>query len=159
MFSTNQLYDYVNNAVFELGGQSLALTWRWDHRLSETWWLRAQVQPTVAVLWAVQSDITEEAEHRSYDFGSGGGARTRFYLTKNGRDWLELRYMINWSYTLSGASGSHLIQFASARVQVPVFRSLGIGVDGVLGARNSYYRDHTNVRIDDSSVRVFLTIF
>lgn len=75
MFSVNQLYDYVNNAVFELGGQSLALTWRWDRKVSKTWWLRAQVQPTVAILWAVQSDITEEAEDRSYDFGSGGGTR------------------------------------------------------------------------------------
>lgn len=159
MFSVNQLYDYVNNAVFELGGQSLALTWRWDRKVSKTWWLRAQVQPTVAILWAVQSDITEEAEDRSYDFGSGGGTRARFYLTKNGRDWLEIRYLINWSATLSGAAGSHLVQFVSARTQVPIFRSLGIGADWVLASRNSHYRDHPNVSINDSQVRIFLTIF
>ncbi len=159
MFSVNQLYDYVNNSLFEVGGQSLALTWKWDRKLSGTWWLRAQLQPTVAVLWAVQSDITEEAEDRSYDFGSGGGARTRFYLTKNGRDWLEVRYLINWSATLSGASGSHLVQFLSARAQIPIWRNFGIGLDWSYGSRHSYYRDHANVTQTGHQGRVFVTIF
>jgi hypothetical protein len=159
LFTVNQLYDYLNNSVFELGGQSLALTWKWDRRLSESWWLRAQVQPTVAVLWAVGSDIAEEAQGRSYDFGSGGGVRTRVYLTQQGRDWLEVRYLLNWSHTLSGAAGSHLIQFMSARAQFPVWRELGVGVDYVLGARDSFYRDHANVAVNDHQARVFVTIF
>jgi len=159
LFTVNQLYDYLNNSLFEIGGQSLALTWRWDRKLSDTWWLRAQVQPTVAVLWAVQSDITEEAEDRSYDFGSGGGARARFYLTKNGRDWLEIRYLVNWSRTLSGAAGSHVVQFLSARAQIPVFRSLGVGIDWSLGTRDSFYRDHPNVAQNGNQARLFLTIY
>ncbi|NKB88846.1 MAG: DUF3943 domain-containing protein [Acidobacteria bacterium] len=159
LFTVNQLFDYVNNSLFEVGGQSLAITWHWDRQLSDSWWLRAQAQPTVSPLWAVQSDIAEEAEGRSYDFGAGAGGRARVYVTRDGRDWLEVRYLLNWSHTLSGAAGSHLVQFLSARVQFPVFKRVGLGFDFVYGARDSNYRDHPNVEQNGSQGRVFLTLF
>jgi hypothetical protein len=159
LLSANQLYDYVYNAVFETGGQSLALTYLWERNLSDTWRFRARVQPTVALIWAVQSDIAEEAEGRNYDFGSGGGIRTRLQFRRHDRDIVEIMYLLNWSHTLSGADGSHLVQFVTAQAQFPVWRSLGLGVSWGLGARNSYYRDHPNVKQTDHSTRIFLTLF
>ena len=63
------------------------------------------------------------------------------------------------THNLSGASGSHVVQFLSARAQIPVFGRLGLGVDFVYGARDSFYRDYANVQQNGSQGRLFLTLF
>ncbi len=154
----SQHYDYINNETYEVGGQSLSGTLLSTNRLSDRWTLNTKFQLSALVISGINSEYAASTG-RSYDFGSGAGIRVGGALNKSGFDRVSLAYVGYWSHTLDGAKGSHLLHFVRARVQFPLLRWFGLGAEGILAVRNSYYRDFPNVHRRNPQLRVYSAFF
>ena len=83
-----------------------------------------------------------------YDFGPGLGAGAEASLFASSRQLLLLRYYFNYvnvtngsSYNIGtiGGDGSHYVQYASARLVIPIKKTLSVGTDLVLFQRDSHF--------------------
>lgn len=160
VFHFTQHFDYSNTLSLETGGSSLAATFlsRWE--LPNGWGILARAEPSALLIWGVNSEYSDFTG-RDYDFGSGLALRTGIHLLKDhqGRDdrsVFRLWYSIYWQHTLNGAIGDHVLQFISARLRWPLFRSFDVGATGIYTLRDSYYRDYPNVYRRFPEVRVYL---
>jgi len=150
-------YDYINNETYELGGQSVSAGILSELRLSDAWTLRGRAQVLGTLIAGVDSEYAGETG-RSYDLGSGVGFRAYGALYR-GRDRLiEAFYVGALIHTLSGASGNHVIHFPDITARIPLIRPLGLGVEFLFAARNSYYRDFPDVHREDPQCRLFATL-
>ena len=157
VFTIDQIFDYVNNQTYEVGGQSFGFTVRSRVKTSESTSLRTVLQPTANVMTGIVSEYFESLD-RDYDFGSGFGFRASASLNKSGLDILRVGYLGALSHTLSGAAGNQVVQFVRATVQVPVRFPFGIGAEYILHMRDGYFRDFPDIHRSDSEYRIFLAL-
>jgi len=157
VFTIEQIFDYVNNQTYEVGGQSFGFTLRSRLKTSETMSVRTVLQPTANVMTGIVSEYFEILD-RDYDFGSGFGFRAAASLNKSGFNLLRVGYLGAISHTLSGAAGNQVIQFVRATAQFPLRRPFGIGAEYILHMRDGYFRDFPDVHRRDSEYRVFLLL-
>ena len=159
LFGISQHYDYIDTESYEVGGQSVSLTFLSRYQLSKRVSLITKIQPTAAVISAISSEFAQ-ATGRSYDFGSGAGIRT-FASLRHGRDELgSFMYVMIWGHSLNGAAGDHFVHFTTVKAQLPRrgWRP-GIGAEFVYAARNSLYRDFPDVHRRNPQARIFLVLF
>ena len=160
-FAVVQNYFYLNNRAFEYGGVSFstAIMSRRDLSESSTLTLNGELQGilmgAVNSEYATLTELPNQEREREYDIGSGAGARLEGLITVNGTQVIYLGYQINWIHTLNGADGDHLVHFAALRAGVPIKGTFGLGVDGVVFLRNSFYTQFTNVRQRVPQLRLF----
>ena len=158
VFTIEQIFDYVNNQTYELGGQSFGFTVRSRFNTSETMSVQTTVQPTASVMTGIVSEYFEKVD-RDYDFGSGFGFRAAISLNKSGFNLLRVGYLGALSHTLSGAAGNQAVQFVRATAQFPVRLPFCIGAEYILHTRDGYFRDFPDVHRNDSEYRVFLALY
>jgi hypothetical protein len=165
-----QYFDYVNNRTYEFGAQSLALGL--SRRGGSARGLRLELQGDLVgtVLGAVNSrlvlaePLADPLELRRYEYGPGAGARAEALLLHRGRPLAELTYLYQWLHVTNGTpenggGADHQLQIASVRVQLPLGRRLGLGIDGELFLRRSHYGNHLIEDRDDRvpQVRAYAT--
>lgn len=56
-------------------------------------------------------------------------------------------------HTLNGNTGNQIVHFVSSRLQYPLWRSAGIGVEYILYMRNSFFRDFPDVHRRNPELR------
>jgi hypothetical protein len=149
-----QHFDYVNNTAFEFGGQSFGPSLLSRFRLSDKLALRTRVDGLATLLGAVNTqaasiaDVAEQERLREYDYGPGLGVAARATLAVSNHPVLQLSYRYQWisvtngsvyTHGSFGSSSNHHVQAAALRVNAPLHRGLGIGVDGTLFLRDSNY--------------------
>ncbi len=177
VFEIAQHYDYMNNTVYEFGGQSFgpSLLSRFD--LGSRWSLRTRLDGTVMVLGAINSNyskiahVADRERLREYDYGPGLGAAASATLAHGGRPFLFAGYRFQWIDVSNGSvynndqlgissSANHYIQMAGARLTLPIHGSLGIGGDGYVFFRKSRYSTPAFDDIDQRNpqARVYLTV-
>jgi hypothetical protein len=144
VFHFAQHFDYVNIRSLETGGSSLSATFlsRWN--LSESWNFLARLEPSVLLIWGVDSEYSDFTK-RDYDFGSGAGLRAHVGLSNQSGAGVQLSYLLFWQHTLNGAVGDHVLQLGGIQGFVPIYKKLGLGATWFLNARDSYYRDYPDV--------------
>ncbi|HXK09185.1 MAG TPA: DUF3943 domain-containing protein [Vicinamibacteria bacterium] len=157
VFSIVQHYEYMNNTDYEFGGQSFGPSLLSRFRLADRLWLQTRVDGIGMLLGGVNSDYSHFAQVadvtrlREYDYGSGLGVAGEATLARSRWPLLKLAYRFQWlnvhngsvfdrGPNLQGENANHYIQFAEARVSVPLFRGLGIGGDAYLFLRDSHYQ-------------------
>jgi hypothetical protein len=116
VFEIEQIFDYVNNQTYEIGGQSFGFTLRSRFNTSKTMSVQTTVQPTASVMTGIVSEYFEHLD-RDYDFGSGFGFRTSVSLNKSGFNLLRLA-----TRTLNTPAALPAIRWCNSCVtaQVPV---------------------------------------
>jgi hypothetical protein len=131
----------------------------------------------VAILSAINSDYSFLAEvpdrerFREYDYGPGLGTGLEVRLSRKGRDLLSLFYRLHWVSVrngsifnkddergLEGSDANHYLQAAGGRLFVPVFKRMGLGADGFVVLRKSYYSSELLADTDQRNpeLRVYL---
>jgi hypothetical protein len=153
LFAVHQIFDYMENKTYEVGGQTFGFTLHSKYMLSDELTLATRIQPTVAFISAVNSEY-EEFTGREYDFGSGLGFRARAQLNRAGFNFLTAGYAGAYTHTMNGAPGNQVVHYTYVRAQYPLWESVGVGVDYYLFLRNSYYRDFPNVHRRNPELRV-----
>jgi hypothetical protein len=156
VFSIVQHFDYVNNDVYEFGGQSFGPSLLSRFRLSNKVWLNTRVDGNAMLLGGVNSeyskfaDVADITRLREYDYGSGLGTAAEATLSVSRWPLLNLAYRFQWisvkngsvfnkGPNLQGVDANHYIQSAAVRLAVPLFWGLGIGGDAILFLRDSHY--------------------
>lgn len=157
-FDVGLHYDYVNNETYEVGGQSISAGLRSRFALFGPWSLHTRFQALGSFIIGVVSEYADEIG-RSYDFGSGAGLRAYFTLTHRSEPILHALYVGVWSHSLNGAAGNHAIHFPAISARIPLIRPIGVGVEYIYAARNSFYRDFPDVHRRNPQFRVFATLF
>jgi hypothetical protein len=157
LFGLGLNYDYINNETYELGGESVSAGIRSELRLSSGWTLRARTQLVGTLLAGVDSEYADSTG-RNYDFGSGAGFRVYFDLYRGRDPLLEAFYVGAWIHTLNGAAGHYAIHFPDITARIPVVRPFGLGVELILAARDSHYRDFPDVHRRNPQLRLFTTL-
>ena len=99
--------------------------------------------------------MPNQEREREYDYGPGAGARLDGSITVNGTQVLLLGYQINWIHTLNGGDGDHLVHIAALRAGVPIKGTFGLGVDGLMFLRNSFFTQFTNVQQRVPQLRLY----
>jgi hypothetical protein len=154
LLTLQQDFDYIDNEAYEYGGQSLGPGFLSRFTLSPKYTLYSRLQAFFILLGATKADYSFLAEvgdrerFREYDYGPGAGFSTELYLQRKNLAFLTGRYRYSYIDVSNGStySGSNLglganhnIQQAQLKLEVPVYRSLAVGVDGSLFFRRSHY--------------------
>ncbi len=95
--------------------------------------------------FAFLADVPNQEREREYDYGPGAGARLEGLITVNGTQVVYLGYQVNWIHTLNGGDGNHFVHLAALRAGVPIRGTFGLGVDGIVFLRNSFFTQFTDV--------------
>lgn len=151
--SINQVFDYMENNAFEVGGQNLALTLNSRFTVSDKVSLVTRAQSALTIIAGVNAEYGEFTG-REYDFGSGLGFRLRAQLNRDGYDLFTVGYAGTFTHVLNGAPGNQIVHYASARAYLPVGRVFGVAAEYLLFIRNSYYEDFPNVHRRNPELRI-----
>ncbi|MFP2902449.1 hypothetical protein [Corallococcus sp. 4LFB] len=152
-----QQMRYVNTAAYELGSQSVDVGLTYQHDLSGSAALRSMLLMNGALLASVSSEHSGEGG-RNYDYGVGPGLQLRVAYTRDEWDLVSLEAGLSQIIVLDGSSGSHQVRTAQLRVDLPVYRRLGLGVEGNLFQRESHFDAFPSVNKDTYQLRFFLSV-
>jgi len=156
VLTLQQDFDYIDNEAYEYGGQSFGPALLSRFRPSSSLSLVSRVQAYAIVLGAVNSDyafiadVADRERYREYDYGPGAGGAVELYLQRKNLPLVTARYRVNWIDVSNGSvydspdmglglDASHVVQQANVKLELPVTRSLSVGVDGSLFFRRSHY--------------------
>ncbi len=156
-----QHYDYVNNETYEAGGQSASIGLASHLALGNQFAIRSRLHLLGVVISGIKSDFANfpEVAGRDYDFGSGFGIRVGVALTRFNNAVISSYYAGHLSFTMNGTAGRHSVHFFRTNLQVPVWRSFGAGVEFIVSARNSLYRDFPAVHRLNPQLRAYIAAF
>jgi hypothetical protein len=128
-------YDFVENEAYRFGQNSIdaGIVSGWG--LSDAWSVRTTAALQAVPFGAVSNDIISETV---YDYGLGAGMYVEAQLLHKRSRTLVLSYENVWLTTIHGRYDSHRVQFATARLRLPVFGRLGLGVDGIVFRSDNY---------------------
>jgi len=151
-------FDYINNQAIEFGGESVTGTLVSIWPLSSKFSFLAEFGADAQIFGGVNSEysfivVTPEQERlREYDFGVGGGGRTRLALRLHGRDFLSVRYRLLFLPALNGGVGTlpevgdinttHFLHALAVGLNVPIVKKFGVGADF------QWYRRTSNMHND-----------
>ena len=143
-FNENPEYLYGQNSV------NAGILSRWP--LGNNWSLRTNAAVEAVPFGAVSNGLVG---NRGYDFGVGGGVAFGARLYHRRLRTAELGYKAVWIHTVSGINDDNLVQFATARIGIPIIGQFGVGADGVLFLRNSHARVVPDQRQRSPQLRVY----
>ncbi len=143
-FNENPEYLYGQNSV------NAGILSRWP--LGNDWSLRTNAAVEAVPFGAVSNGLVR---NRGYDFGVGGGVAFGARLYHRRLRTVELGYKAVWIHTVSGINDDNLVQFATARIGIPIIGQFGVGADGVLFLRNSHSRVFDDQRQRSPQLRVY----
>ena len=153
IFSIDMMYDYTNNNVYEVGGQSFAFSLRSLFKKSDKTTYLTLVQPSIYVMTGIISEYVDIID-RDYDFGSGFGLRLQGILQHRGVNVLRLGYRGIYTHTVNGEKGNQIVHFALAEVRYPIWHNFGITATYILYMRDSYFRDFPNIHKRNPELRI-----
>lgn len=154
LLTLQQDFDYIDNEAYEYGGQSLGPALLSRFTLSPKYTLYSRLQAFFILLGATKADysfiadVADRERFREYDYGPGAGLSTELYLQRKNLPFLTGRYRYSYIDVSNGSTYSggnvglganHNVQQAQVKLEVPVYRSLAVGVDGSLFFRRSHY--------------------
>jgi len=136
-----QHMDFINDDGGEFGSQSFGLGARARVGGPDGLELRASVDAVGLALAAVRYEHARWGP-RNYDYGPGVGAKAGLALRVADHQLLTVRYGGYRVDTMNGSDARHLTHLASAALEVPLFRPLGVGVDYEILARRTESERH-----------------
>lgn len=152
-----QQLSYVDTVAYEVGGQSLDVGLLHQHQLSEHSTLKAALSVEGSILTGISSSHNGD-EGRDYDYGPGLGFQVRVACAQDDWDVLTLEAGVLRIAVLNGAGGSHQVHTGRFQVDLPVFKTLGVGGEVNFFQRHSVFDGYPPVDKDTYELRLFLSV-
>jgi len=157
LFVVNQRYDFVNNAAYRFGGQSVEAAvlsrWRLGH---SDYHLRSKLAGDAVLLGAIDAPYSGVGE-RTYDFGPGLGLMAELALERHEIVSVEWYNRFEYLHSVSGAAADHYVAFTGFETTVGVARGVGLGLCLSTYARTSRYTDKGADNRQFPELRLFVT--
>jgi hypothetical protein len=145
-----QHFDYLDNAAFELGGQSFGAALLYDRHLTDHWRVALALHANATVMGAVSSEYGF-VTGRDYDYGPGLNGKFEAFLAHRGFPMVGLSGELHWVHTMNGLPTNHLARYYLAFAEYPVLGSLSLGAEGILFKRNTYVGNLLGIEFPDFS--------
>ncbi len=145
-----QHFDYLDNAAFELGGQSFGAALMYDRHLADHWRVALALHANATVMGAVSSEYGF-VTGRDYDYGPGLNGKFEAFLAHRGFPMVGLSGELHWVHTMNGLPTDNLARYYLAFAEYPVLGSLSLGVEGILFKRNTYMGNLLGIEFPDFS--------
>jgi hypothetical protein len=152
-----QQVEYTDLGDWQFGGQVFGAALLWRRTLPAQTDLRAALELRALPLAAISSDHAQAFE-RTYDFGAGLGLQARLWYGRWPWGYTELDAALTWIRALDTPGSSHLASQLGARVDVPLWRGLGLGAALDLMRRHSEYARFAAVTRTSPQLRLFVSL-
>jgi hypothetical protein len=148
-------FTYFNTYAFQFGGASLAANLLSRIGMPEGWRFVSNLDVPVYLLAAVDSDY-ENFSGRVYDFGPGFGLGFRAALERDKWDIIGFSRRQAWVHAANGNNVDHAVTYTTARAQIPLRGTFGVGVEYALYNKESDYKDYPDVSTRLPELRLYL---
>ncbi len=149
-------FDYINNNQMEYGTQSIGMGFlsRFDtgHGLE----LRTEVHLNAIVLGGTSSDYSNFTG-RDYDYGPGVSAGFSAWFGAEGWSFLRIKYEQSYIHAINGNQADHFLSYTQIRLNIPVTKRLGAGLEYVLNTADRNYDTYPDVFVRIPQTRLFCT--
>jgi len=149
-------FDYQWNAAYQFSDQSFGLGWL-SRAGGQRWRLDTDVSAELLPLMASSDPYANALLRRSYDYGSGVGGRAFIHVDHRDFRILSAGYRAYWSATVSGASQSKLVQFATVEARAPLPLGLAVGANYTMYHQRSTYDELPAASVSLPSWSVFIS--
>ncbi len=143
-----QHLDFVDDEALQFGGQSFSAGVLSRFRIAQELELRTAFHLSGLLLGAISSEhagYVEQGRSRTYDYGPGLGLRLNLTARHASDASLALMYTGSWVHSVDGADAEHLAHLLDAELRMPLLHSFGLALEYQLLARNSFFKEFTNV--------------
>jgi hypothetical protein len=152
-----QHFDYTDVQAYEVGGQSFSGSLLYARTLSPGTMLRVGLHLKGVVLGGISSEHASR-RGRSYDYGPGVDLQLEARYVYQEWEIATAQVGTAWIHTLNGSASNHLFHAGKVQVDLPVYRSLGMGLGVILFRRESLFRDFKDTTQHISQIRVFISV-
>lgn len=152
-----QNFDYISFEALRLGGSSICGGVRSLFRLSKNVDLTTFFQAGWLALGAGNNDYIE-VKNRNYNYGTGWVVKTEASLGLSGFDFLQVRWRQYGIHCIEGARGTDIWNVVIGQINLPVWRTWGVGLQYSQYFRDSRYRDFPDVKQRLYEARAFVSI-
>ena len=149
-------FDYRWNESYQFSEQSIGLGIL-SRTGDGTWRLYTDVSAELLPLVASSDPYADALVDRGYDYGAGAGGRAMASLELHGARLLTVGYRGFLTATVSGASQSKFIQFATVEARTPPVIGLSVGAAYNVYVQRSAYAAHPNSTVSLPSLSVFIS--
>jgi len=151
-----QHFDYLANDVYQvaassIGGGVISRFPAYDGML-----LYTSCHLNALILGGSNSAYAQ-VSGRDYNLGPGYSAKLESWLRNEKYGELYFSYLNYWIYTLSGASGNELITITNGRIETPIWKDLGVGIEYLYYHREGKYDNHDDIIAENNELRSYLT--
>jgi hypothetical protein len=158
LFEVTQDYDYLSNAAYIYGAQSIGVAIRSHLGQGGRSEFLTEAGGRAIILGAINSDYVD-ATGREYDYGPGFGFSVGGTWRHEDHDLVRLTYDFNWLHTVNGSDGEHFTQRAMVEARAPLRNGVGVGIDALLYLQNSEFGRIPDVRQRNPQLRAYLAWF
>ncbi len=156
-----QQFDYLNNPVYQFGGQSAELGVLSRFTLPRGFRLQTQVSGSALILGGVDAPSIPLAAggdaKRDYDFGPGLGTGLSATLYHGTTPYLLFYSRAEYLHSVSGTPADHAVVFAGLRGNLPVKGGFGVGFHLSGDSRASGYSDRPDITRHVVETQLFLS--
>ncbi len=131
-------FDYQWNVSYQFSEQSFGLGWL-SRAGGQDWRLDTDISAELLPLMASSDTHTRPLLGRPYDYGSGVGGRAFIHFDHRDFRIISAGYRGFWTATVSGASETKLVQFATVEARAPLPLGLAVGASYTMYRQRSTY--------------------
>lgn len=150
-----QHYDFFNSKVMELGSSAVGGGLLSRFQVANDLHLDASAHLGAIMLGASRSEYVLEDE-RDYNYGWGYTTKFNGTLSHQRFGNLTLNFSQFWIHTLLGAAGAERLYVATARLNVPIFRKTGLGVEYFFFNRQGHYHNFADITKEINGFRFLI---
>ncbi len=149
-------FDYVNNSKLEYGTQSIGMGFLSRFDTGYGLELRTAVHLNAIILGGTTSDYANFSG-RDYDYGPGASLGFSASFGAEGWSFLRVSHEQSYIHAINGNLADHFLSSSQVRLNIPVTKTLGAGLEYVLYTANRNYDLYPDVFVRSPQTRLFCT--
>lgn len=149
-------FDYQWNEAYQFSEQAFGIGIL-SRTGSGAWHLDTDISAELVPLMASSDPYTRSLLSRAYDYGAGVGGRAFARVEHRGFPLFSAGYRGFWTATVSGASDTKLVQFATVEARAPLPLGLSAGAAYTLYLQRSTYAERPTSLLSLPSWSVFIS--
>lgn len=152
-----QHFDYLANQVYKVSASALGLGVISRFPAYEGMMLYTSCHLNGIVLGGSNSAYAQKSG-RDYNLGPGFSSKLEGWLVNNKYGELYFSYLNYMIYTLSGAEGHETITITNGRIETPLWKNLGLGIEYLFYQRKGVYDNYEDVEAENNELRSYISL-
>jgi hypothetical protein len=152
-----QHFDYLANQVYKVSASAIGGGVISRFPAYEGMVLYTSCHLNGIVLGGSNSAYAEKSG-RDYNLGPGFSSKLEGWLVNEKYGELYISYLNYWIYTLSGAAGNETITITNGRIETPLWRNIGLGLEYLYYQRKGVYDNFEDIEAYNNEFRTYISL-